>query len=223
MRKDFRKRKIFVFVTFTLIVVILIYVIYKNLIIKNTQLINEEYMSEVTNKNINDIASYIKEGITIGGITGTFKLLDTSDANVKPNDVTKGKTVYADGVKITGTRELEFNYFTDSLGNMVKVPLGFKIVNPEDNVTDGIIIEDVDAGNEYTKGSQFVWIPVGYVITDENKNTEKIELGRYTFSTTGEKKLEQTAYEWSREVSIELNCKELETSMYCMEMRPQRI
>ena len=70
----------------------------------------------------------------------------------------------------------------DSLGNQVVVPAGFKIVNPEDNVEDGIIIEDVS--HENTKGSQFVWIPVGDVKT-RDKGTINIELNRYTFDING--------------------------------------
>ena len=45
----------------------------------------------------------------------------------------------------------------DCYGNKVVVPAGFKIVNPEDNVPDGIIIEDVKAGDEISKGNQYVW------------------------------------------------------------------
>ena len=70
----------------------------------------------------------------------------------------------------------------DSLGNQVVVPSGFKIVNPDDNVEDGIIIEDVS--HEHTKGSQFVWIPVGDVKT-RDKGTINIELNRYTFDSNG--------------------------------------
>ena len=92
------------------------------------------------------------------------------------------KTAYVNGVKITGTRTPDNNYtFKDSYGNEVKVPGGFKVVNPEDNVTDGIIIEDVSAGDSNTKGSQFVWIPVGDVYTDEehtDANKKTIKLGR---------------------------------------------
>ena len=74
--------------------------------------------------------------------------------------------------------------FTDSLGNKVIVPAGFRVVNPGDNVEDGIIIEDVTHGA--TAGSQFVWIPVG-TVHRKDKEDVKIELGRYTFdSTTGE-------------------------------------
>ena len=70
----------------------------------------------------------------------------------------------------------------DSLENQVVVPAGFKVVNPDDNVEDGIIIEDVS--HENTKGSQFVWIPVGDVKT-RDKGTINIELNRYTFDSNG--------------------------------------
>lgn len=54
------------------------------------------------NKNL--ISEYIKEGITLGGVTGTLKVLDTSDATAKPEDILYGKTAYVNGVKITGTK-----------------------------------------------------------------------------------------------------------------------
>ncbi len=68
----------------------------------------------------------------------------------------------------------------DNLGNQVVVPAGFKVVNPDDNVTDGIIIEDIS--HSATAGSQFVWIPVGEVIKDSAGNKETITLSRYTFA-----------------------------------------
>ena len=68
----------------------------------------------------------------------------------------------------------------DSLGNQVVVPAGFKVVNPNDNVIDGIVVEDVS--HEATAGSQFVWIPVGDVIKDSEGNKETITLSRYTFA-----------------------------------------
>lgn len=70
----------------------------------------------------------------------------------------------------------------DALGNQVVVPAGFKIVNPNDYVTDGIIIEDENYEN--TKGSQFVWIPVGDIIK-EDKTTTNIKLDRYNFDNSG--------------------------------------
>ena len=71
----------------------------------------------------------------------------------------------------------------DKLGNEVKVPAGFKVVNPEETVPDGIIIEDVS--HEATKGSQFVWIPVGTVKKSDGQ-TETITLSRYTFAENGQ-------------------------------------
>ena len=63
-----------------------------------------QYIATTANAGSNLIASYIKSGITVGGITGTLEVLDTSDATATPEDITKGKTAYVDGVKITGTR-----------------------------------------------------------------------------------------------------------------------
>ena len=71
----------------------------------------------------------------------------------------------------------------DKLGNEVKVPAGFKVVNPTETVPDGIIIEDVS--HEKTKGSQFVWIPVGTVKKADGQ-TETITLSRYTFDDNGD-------------------------------------
>ena len=60
------------------------------------------------------------------------------------------------------------------------VPAGFKVVNKDANVTDGIVVEDVS--HSATAGSQFVWIPVGDVIKDSAGNKETITLGRYVFN-----------------------------------------
>ena len=68
----------------------------------------------------------------------------------------------------------------DNLGNQVVVPAGFKVVNKDANVTDGIVVEDVS--HSATAGSQFVWIPVGDVIKDSAGNKESIKLSRYTFA-----------------------------------------
>ena len=99
----------------------------------------------------------------------------------------------------------------DKLGNKIKVPKGFKIVNTTDNVEAGIIIEDVSAKDATTKGSQFVWIPVG-TVHREGKEDVEIDLNRYTFAeTTGN----ETAME-DAEID-EYNgdpCQELASSTY---------
>ena len=84
--------------------------------------------------------------------------------------------------KVTGNEKTNTTV-KDSLGNQVVVPAGFKVVNKDANVTDGIVVEDVT--HEATKGSQFVWIPVGDVIKDSAGNKETITLGRYVFNEDG--------------------------------------
>ena len=71
----------------------------------------------------------------------------------------------------------------DAKENKIVVPAGFKIVDGATTVDKGIVIEDVT--ETATKGSQFVWIPVG-TITKSDGTTATITLGRYDFdSTTG--------------------------------------
>jgi len=90
----------------------------------------------------------------------------------------------------TDNTELE-----DAYGNKIVVPAGFKIVSNNDTnnattVDKGIVIED--ATSAATAGSQFVWVPVGKIYTDEQKTESKaktITLGRYDFDeTTGVEK-----------------------------------
>ena len=83
---------------------------------------------------------------------------------------------------VTGS-ETKNTTVKDSLGNQVVVPAGFKVINPTENVTNGIVVEDVS--HSETAGSQFVWIPVGEVVKDSAGNTETITLGRYVFNEDG--------------------------------------
>ncbi len=73
----------------------------------------------------------------------------------------------------------------DKYKNIIVLPAGFKINSESaDNVTGGVVIEDVSHAN--TVGSEFVWIPVGTVYTNETGTaSETINLSRYTFDTTG--------------------------------------
>ena len=70
----------------------------------------------------------------------------------------------------------------DAKENKIVVPAGFKIVNGATTVDKGIVIEDVTESG--TKGSQFVWIPVG-TITKANGTSVEINLNRYTFDSNG--------------------------------------
>ena len=84
----------------------------------------------------------------------------------------------------------------DAYGNKIVVPAGFKVTNDAATVDKGIVIEDATSGA--TAGSQFVWIPVGKIYTDEQKTesqTKTITLGRYDFDeTTGEKSAYSGSY-----------------------------
>ena len=70
----------------------------------------------------------------------------------------------------------------DEKGNRIVVPAGFKIVNGATTVDKGIVIEDVT--ETATKGSQFVWVPVGS-ITKADGTTTEIKLNRFTFDENG--------------------------------------
>ena len=72
MKKISKKLKIIIFVATILVVMILAIVIIEN-VIKENNLENKEYLETISNADSNLIASYIKEGVTIGGITGTMK------------------------------------------------------------------------------------------------------------------------------------------------------
>ena len=80
----------------------------------------------------------------------------------------------------------------DEKGNRIVMPAGFKIVNGATTVDKGIVIEDVT--ETATKGSQFVWVPVG-TITKADGTTATITLGRYDFdSTTGKESAYSGSY-----------------------------
>ena len=89
--------------------------------------------------------------------------------------------------EVTGM-ETENTEVQDKNGNKILIPAGFKVVNPEEDVTKGIVIEDVTAGDSTSKGNQYVWIPVTHVngekintLRDDSGNEHIIELARYTF------------------------------------------
>lgn len=223
MNKINRKEKLIGIIAISLIVVIFTILITTNLIIKNNKLSNEGYFTTIANANSNLVAGYIKKGITIGGVEGTLEVLDTSDATAKEEDIAWGKTGYVNGIKITGTRIdtvaqgkeaqqefMENKTLIDDYGNKVVVPQGFKIASDSSTtVTGGVVIEDVLAGDENTKGSQFVWVPVGNIITDNNGTIKTVTLGRYTFDNLGKETLVQSGDEYEKETLIESHFKEL--------------
>ena len=101
------------------------------------------------------------------------KYLENEDENTKAFKEKVGKVL-----STTDNTEIK-----DAKNNKIVVPAGFKIIEGATTVDKGIVIEDVT--ETATKGSQFVWIPVG-TITKSDGTTATITLGRYDFnSTTG--------------------------------------
>ena len=155
MKKISKKQKLIIAIAIVLIVIILAIVITTNIISTNKNLASEGYLATTANASSNLIASYIKKGVKVGGITGTLEILDTSDATATPADIVAGKTAYVDGEKITGT------YMGD-----IPLPDGFYYVGGTEDT--GLIIsdspDDANKGDdkpasEYV-GNQFVWVPV---------------------------------------------------------------
>ena len=90
-----KKKKIIGAIAIMLILIILTIIITTN-VEKNNGLNNGQYLA-TANANSNLVAQYIKSGITIGGITGTLEILDTSDADATAEDIKLGKTAYVNG------------------------------------------------------------------------------------------------------------------------------
>ena len=141
------------------------------------------------------IVLLILAGVSIAMLTGENGILtqaqkaktETENAQANEESILDNYAQYIEGSTNGGTlttvtgNETENTKVQDSLGNTVWVPAGFKVVNPGDNVEDGIVIEDVSHGA--TAGSQFVWIPVGTIQT--SKGEIAINLDRYTFEEDG--------------------------------------
>ncbi len=104
MKKISKKEKIIILIAIIVIFVIIGVIVGANVINRNLE--NTKYESaNYDSNNRNLIPEYIKEGITLGGVTGTLKDLDTSDATATAEDIAEGKTAYVDGKKIVGTRK----------------------------------------------------------------------------------------------------------------------
>ena len=221
MKKISSKQKLIYGISIILVAVILAIVITTNIIKNNNQVASEGYTATTANANSNLVASYIKSGITIGGITGTLESINTFDATALPEDILWGETAYVKGEKITGTKIVtvahakaaqktfeENTVLIDDYGNNVKIPAGFKIAEDSATaVTGGVVIEDVSAegATEYTKGSQFVWVPVGDVLMDNDGNKTTITLGRYTFDNKGSEILVQSGKDYARETQLRIS------------------
>ena len=70
----------------------------------------------------------------------------------------------------------------DEYNNPVKVPAGFKLAEDSGtDVTKGVVIEDVSAGDSDSQGNQYVWVPIGNVKINKSGEIKTINFGRYSF------------------------------------------
>ena len=137
-------------------------------------------------------------GISISALTQTGLFSRAKQAEQKSKEAEQNQTT------TLGTYEKEINKYVakeltsdkvdkvlnatentvlkDSKGNIFTVPAGFKVTNDATTVDKGIVVED--ATETATKGSQFVWVPVGTIIKADGTTVE-IKLDRYTFDEDG--------------------------------------
>lgn len=159
----------------TIVVLLILAGVSINLVLGNNGLINKskEAVLEYGEAKTNEEREFNSAVDWIDQITG--KTPDSA-----PSTVEEAKTK---GTKFDNNKKI-----TDIYGNIVVVPEGFKIAQDSAiDVTGGVVIEDVSHGA--TAGSQFVWIPVGNVYTDEartEENKKTIKLSRYLFGPNGE-------------------------------------
>ena len=137
----------------------------------------------------------ILAGISISALTNQGLFGKTKDAREKSENSQKEEretlNQYEDEINnyISGVRKVDDNIgkvlskiqnieLQDEKGNKIVVPAGFKITSDATTVDKGIVIEDMT--ETATKGSQFVWVPVG-TITKLDGTKTTITLGRYDF------------------------------------------
>ena len=139
MRKLNKKQKLIILTAIVIILVIISLIIGANII--KTNIINSSYNSANNNSSSSNLLpEYIKEGITLGGVTGTLVDLDTSDATATPEDILWGETAYVNGKKITGTMPIK--QVKDLVaGEKIKYDTGSPEVG-DNGVVDCIVLYD---------------------------------------------------------------------------------
>ena len=136
--------------------------------------------------NLKDLKDNLKnQGILTN--SNEFPLEVTVNGEKKKIDANGNIIGSIQSLKTKGTVFNDTITLEDTYGNQVTIPKGFKIASDSaTDVTGGIVIED--ATYTKTKGSQFVWIPVGTgenAIKKANNGTVEIKLSRYTFEEDG--------------------------------------
>lgn len=137
----------------------------------------------------------IDEQESLNSLMSEYANMMAEDSNVPtPPPAYKSEVEEA---KYNGTTFSTKTTIEDEVGNLIVIPAGFKVASDSGNtVQQGIVIEDVNASTDSAvQGSQYVWIPVGVFIKDDETPSEEIILGRYEFDTTdGTPELKQAAY-----------------------------
>ncbi len=151
MKKLSSKQKLIGGIAIILVAVILAILITTNIISNNNQsnqiASQEDYLATTANAGSSLVASYIKKGITIGGITGTLETLDTSDATAYAEDIAYGKVAYARGERIVGTRMGIGTVIDESVELNIKDIYYADLDSTGEITVDGVIFADL-AGEE---------------------------------------------------------------------------
>lgn len=93
------------------------------------------------------------------------------------------KSINIKDLRESGETMVSNTIAVDEYQNYITIPAGFKVSSDSGTSSQaGIVIEDVNAGDNYTVGNQFVWIPIGQVNTNSYSDAKTIELSRYSFS-----------------------------------------
>ena len=207
MKKISGKQKLIGAMAIILIATILAIIITANIVINNK--VGSEGYAATANAGSTLVANYIKNGITIGGITGTLETLNTFDATATPDDIAKGKTAYVNGVKITGTYEAELPtlsseniFFTQDIDYWTNQDV---TVNVSSSLLDYTIQTTIDDPNEESSwnstatqklqenGTVYARITngsktsnyIGYEVDNIDKEPpDVIGMGRMTISTS---------------------------------------
>ena len=85
------------------------------------------------------------------------------------------------------------------------MPQGFKLAKDSgEDITKGVVIEDVEAGDSNTRGNQYVWVPIGNVKYNTSGEVKTINFGRYEyeFETNSTGVMKQSADNYTEVVEI---------------------
>lgn len=173
--------------------------------------------------NATETMTITEDGITTIGVSTTDNAGNTATNNYSINILRKIATAKANNLTMEQNTTL-----SDDYGNTIWIPQGFKIASDSAaEITEGVVIEDVSAGDSISKGNQFVWVPVGTGIKKSATETVDITLGRYDFTDSSypskKQTLKQDASNYTASVPIWVsvtggsqasNCSELATSTY---------